>query len=92
MKNTYLIIFLVVLVMTVGCMAIESRCPNGICEHEENCEMDCGPCGDGMCQGIENTTSCPQDCISWIYFYKVLSITNYCTFFLYWLGAVGIIA
>jgi len=50
--------------MTVGCMAIESRCPNGICEHEENCEMDCGPCGDGMCQGIENTTSCPQDCIS----------------------------
>lgn len=40
-------------------------CGDGICDYDEwNCPQDCNPeyCGDGICNGVDDCSTCPDDC------------------------------
>ena len=46
------------------CNDPEGRCPGAPCYYKPGtCQQDCdGVCGDGVCNGTENESSCPVDC------------------------------
>lgn len=80
-RMTHMICLLLALVHStlMGCDNLEdiheswpARCPNGICEKDEDCascQEDCGicddlqsTCSDGECQDDENCSNCEADC------------------------------